>query len=200
MFTKNMKNKKVTLKKFFIAWFAVMLVLVIIYFPEDRGIVISEPDFHVTESQEIYFKNIRQSHYVKQTDEQAGFDLYTIRSAEKDSSVSTFTFTIVNNWRADEAFIRMMPMPALFEQDPEKMILLCSEYGSDQKDTLHLLGRSSYDHYLFAAQLYMKIIDDYTFEVVNEVGETMPVLARGEHRLSVKKTLKDYFKLTGKIR
>lgn len=195
-----MMNKKLNLKKFFLLWFALMLVLVIVFFPEDRGIVISEPDFHVPESEELYFKNLRRSYYSKVTEENAGFDLYTIRSAAKDSTEKTFTFTIVNNWRADQAFIRMIPMPALFDKDPEEMIIIGNQPGTDQNDTIKLTGRSSYDHYMFAARLYMKIIDDYRFRVVDQKGDTIPVLEKGKHRLSVKKTLKDYFKLTGKMR
>ena len=196
-----MKTKKINLKKIFIFWFAAMLVLVIFYFPEDRGIVISEPDFHVPESQELYFKNIRQSHYNKRSDNESGFDIYTIRSAETDSTQKTFTFNIINNWRADEAFIRLIPMPALFSSDPDELTVVTLPANEETpNDTITLGGRSSYDHYLFAAHLYMKIINDYQFKIMDESGEIIPILDNGKHRNSVKKTLKDYFKLTGKIR
>lgn len=69
-------------------------------------------DFKVTQSQTIYFKNIRAYFYEKETLPNSGIDIYRFKKILEESELEKYPI-IVHNWRHDEAYI-------LFEEKKRK--------------------------------------------------------------------------------
>lgn len=185
------KNK---LQILFVGWFLTMLILLIIFFPEDRPIRLNDVSFHVTEPEELFFKNVRSYYYEFEKREDANFHLYRIKSRNKDATQPNITFFIANNWLKDEAYIIAEPNSAV---DTAKSLKVRYSVSRSDWDTVSLNTPNSYNNYLFAGKIYLAMTEDARFEILNN-GETSKIFGPDD-RPSVKKTLKDYFKLVGKM-
>jgi hypothetical protein len=185
------KNK---LQFLFIGWFLTMLILLIIFFPEDRPIRLDKVNFHVAEPEELFFKNVRSYYYDFEKREDANFHLYRIKTRNKDTTKPGITFFIANNWLNDEAYIMVEPNSAV---DTTKSLEVRYAVSGSDWDTISLNTPNSYNNYLFAGKIYLAMTEDARFEILNG-GETREIFGP-ENRPSVKKTLKDYFKLVGKM-
>ena len=186
---------KWSLKTLFVGWFAIMLVILILVFPEDRPIRIDEVRFQMPENEELYFKNVRSFYYELEERKDAGFKLYRIKSRSTDSIGPGFTVAIAQNWRLDEAYVLIEPKSAWAKPDT----LTLAVTNDQESDTLQISSWNNANHYLFAAHLYMALRDTENNYALANGDNWEPILTKGDERSSLKKTLKDYFKLVGKM-
>ncbi|MEO1172981.1 MAG: hypothetical protein AAFX94_13170 [Myxococcota bacterium] len=73
--------------------------------PSASALLAAEPAFGTTDASEMYFKNIRSSHYERRPGPSEGYELFYLRGL-KDASFEPF---IVKHWMADRAYVMYTP-------------------------------------------------------------------------------------------
>lgn len=183
-----MKNELQRLFVFFLAAVALFVILFAFLGPQGKKINLKEIEFSTTNSSELYFKNIRSYFYDKEENTDANFMLYRINSREKDSSKLKLNFLLVNNWLMNECYL-------IAESKSENLHV---EWKlKEQEGRIRLQGENNRAHFIFGAELFEQLdrgaelwwVDSGTKELLSE-----------EEKSSLKTSLKDYFKLVGKLR
>jgi len=178
-----MKNK---LQKWFLYFLGAVFVLVVafsVFGPEGKQINLKEIEFRTTNSSELYFKNIRSYFYDKEEREDARFKLYRIKSRKEK-----LNFLLVSNWLMDESYI-------MAESNYSQFKIVWSFEGAT--DTITLNGQSNRAHYIFAAEVFEQLDRKAELWLLNSATK---VPFTEEEKSSLRTTLKDYFKLAGKLR
>ncbi len=185
------------LKKYFLYWLGGMLgvvVLFIVFGTKVKKIDLKSINFYSTESAELYFKNIRSFSYEREENEEARFILYRIKTREKDTLVPTINFMLVSNWLQDENYIIAEPWPN------ELLNLGIMWQSKDSSGVIELNNKDVESNYIFAATFYEQLAAESKFYYLNDDGVKQELIFSEDQRKSLNKTLKDYFKLVGKIR
>lgn len=185
------------LKTVFLSWLGIMVVVLAFTMPESRPIDLEEVSFHTTESSEMYFKNVRSYFYEIWDDPKSGFVHYRIKSRNQNPAVPSINFLILHNWRFDEAYVMLEPNEALSTAQG----LSLSVVTSSDSLSFPLGDFTNYEHWMTSGRIYMALReDDSRFWLSESDGNRKVTLyLDGEERKSLKKTLRDYYKLVGKI-
>jgi hypothetical protein len=183
-----MKNELQRLFLIFLAAIAVFVVLYAFWGPQGKKINLKEIEFSTTNSSELYFKNIRSYFYDKEENADAKFVLYRINSREKDSSKLKLNFLLVNNWSMNECYL----IAESNKENPSLKWKLEEEVGS-----IELEGENNRAHFIFGAELFEQLDRSADLWWIDSGAEK--VLTE-EEKSSLKTSLKDYFKLVGKLR
>ena len=132
---------------------------------------------------------MRSYFYDLEEEERSGYRLYRIGSRNDENS--KLHFVIISNWLMNEAYI-MAESDLIDLTDLKSNIQLINE-----KDTLLLSGKDAEANYRFAANLY---------DILNRGGklsfldENRSMVFSESEKKSLERSLKDYFKLVGKLR
>jgi hypothetical protein len=185
------------LKKYFFYWAAAMVLLIALFAilgPKSKPIDLKSISFTSTESAELYFKNIRSFSYDRIENDKAKFILYRIKSREEDTTKLGINFLIVSNWLQDENYIIVETHPYDFLNNG-----LMVKNG-DINDTIYKDGNDIEANYVFAAKFYEQLTSESNFYFTDTLGKIQELVISEQQQNSLKKSLKDYFKLVGKIR
>ncbi|MEM6531620.1 MAG: hypothetical protein AAF654_03305 [Myxococcota bacterium] len=89
--------------------------------PSESALLAAEPVFTTTDASELFFKNIRSSHYQRRDGPSEGYELFYLRGLS-DAAFEPF---IVRHWMADRAYVMYTPDrgPASVEIDGEVVSL-----------------------------------------------------------------------------
>lgn len=183
-----MKGK---LQQYFLSFLSFVILIIVIYAifgPKEKQINIKDISFNTTDSSELYFKNLRSYYYDQEIREDANFVLYRIRSRNKDSLSYKLNFALVSNWLMDECYI-------ISESQIPEIILVSTL--NNKSDTLSLVEYDSEANYIFAATLFERLTTQAELFLVQNSEK---IAFTEKEKLSLKTTLKDYFKLVGKLR
>lgn len=181
-------NKK--LPMYFGLWFVGFVIVLALVFPENRPVDFSVPEFRTSQADLLFFKNIRSFYYHKIEDEKSGYDILRIKSLYQDSSKTpTITFVLFNNWKQSETYIITEKNKKLVFEENLKL----SWKSKDETGRILLEAFNNEAHFKFAGEVYSHLIagDELLFE-----GN--PIYSEFQRKSAIK-TLKDYFKLVGKI-
>ena len=167
----------------FLGLVVILVSVFAIFGPEGKKINLKEISFKTTNSSQLYFKNIRSYFYNKEEIKAANFNLFRLKS-----NGDKLNFVIVNNWLMSESYI-------VLESD----LINYSINWQFENDSgaVTLSGENNRAHYVFAAELFEQLDRNATLALKTQ---------NYSHRLSedemasLKTTLKDYFKLVGKLR
>lgn len=186
--------KKFKLAHWFAIWLAAMFVLVVFTQPESRPDKLGNIDFSVTESAELYFRNVRSYHYLHNQEAGDIFDVYRLKSLFNPDADSPplLPFTIYNNWRANEAFIRL---DTAFTA--KSAVALVADSAGISSDRGALPDATNEAQYMFAVSVYRALRDDLDIALLTEDADTVRI--PDDRRKAVRQVLTDYFKLTGKL-
>ncbi|WKN45107.1 hypothetical protein [Tunicatimonas pelagia] len=152
----------------------------------------AEAKFTTSDASELFFKNVRQGYYDKETMEEAKLDIYRIKERSQAEEQPVLNLAIVINWRYDEAYVLTEPNTYLQQQDTLKI------YWQDsvqQTGIYEYLPGNKERHYQFASQVYNSIQDAHQLSTKNAQGERVPVLATRDEREAFRKTMMDYYRL-----
>lgn len=179
-----------------LAFITVALLLSILW-PYEQKLIDWDraPDYRVLESDEIYFNNTRIVSY--RTDESAelteqGFKTHRSTKALSDTTVPFVNFTIINNWRSDQAYIVMEPSHRKFFRD--ETLVYC---GSD---TLRFeLDHMDFEsHYELAATLFKHSLEYHRPFIYDGKDSLLLYGTQGNEKANTT-VLKDYFRLIGRF-
>ena len=173
---------------------AVFLVLSLLACNPDkeRRVNDAEAKFTTSDASELFFKNVRQGYYDKETMKDAKLDIYRIKERSQSAEQPVLNLAIVINWRYDEAYVLTEPNEYLQAQDTLKVYW---------QDTLNQQGVYRYTpgnkqhHFQFASQIYNSLQDQHRLYTESPQGEPVPMLANREEREAFRKTMMDYYRL-----
>ncbi|MDA9072160.1 hypothetical protein N9J85_00560 [bacterium] len=178
-----MKNE---LQKWFLYFVGATLLFIITYSifgPKAKQINLQEIAFTSTNSSELYFKNMRSYFYDKEEREDARFMLYRIGSRN-----DALSFILVNNWLMDESYIIVESKYDNFSVE---------WHYENETGIVKLDGENNRAHYVFAAELFEQLDRKADLWLLNSATK---IPFSEEEKASLLTTLKDYFKLVGKLR
>jgi len=153
------------------------------------------PEYRVLESDEIYFNNTRIVAYRTEESKELtaqGFKTHRSTKALLDTTVAFVNFTIVNNWRADKAYIVMEPSDRKFFRS--KTQVFCGQ------DTLDFdLDHMDFEqHYALAAKLFKHYLD-YERPFIYDGKDSLLLYGTQGNEKANTTVLKDYFRLVGRF-
>lgn len=183
-----MKNP---LMRWFLFWLGLTLIALLlfgIFGPKGRSISIEEVSFQTNQSSELYFKNMRSYFYDMEEHKESDYLMYRLGSRALDSN--KLSFVILRNWKMSEAYILLES--DIIEKENEEFLIETSS-----GDTIRLKGPDSESQYIFAAQLYSELSKGLSATIIQ--NEQRLDFTESELK-SLKTSLKDYFKLVGKLR
>lgn len=178
-----MKNELQRAFVYFLAAIVVMVSLYALFGPQGKKINLKEIDFTTSNSSRLYFKNMRSYFYAIEEKKQAKFELYRLKSSD-----SLFRFVIVSNWLMDESYV-------IAESNYKTFTLEWS--NSKQTGSLEIKGETNRAHYIFAAELFEQLERKSQLWLISKDSK---VKLSEEQKTSLKTSLRDYFKLVGKLR
>lgn len=167
-----------------------MVVLLLAFAPEHRAVNYSIPEFRMAQPDQLYFKNIREYYYTKEVDEKSGYEILRLQSLWKDTAQTpAITFALIKNWRVDQAYVVAERRGELVFEKPISL----TWKNKKEEGEINLDAFNNEAQFQFAGEVYTHLIngDELLFE-----GEP---LYTERKRKSIIKTLKDYFRLVGKI-
>ena len=183
-----MKNELQRVFIYFIGAIIVLVTAFAIFGPEGKKINLTEIDFTTSSSGQLYFKNIRSYFYTNEVRDDANFVLYRIDSRELDPHLNNLSFVLVSNWLMNECYIIV---------DSKFNNFTIKWQFEDTAGEFELLGDDNRSHFVFAAQLFEQLDRKAKTSIVSFTGEK--TLSEGE-KASLHTSLRDYFKLVGKLR
>lgn len=170
-----------------------MLVLVVVTQPDERPDKLVQIGFDTTESAELYFRNVRSYHYFHQQEGGDIFDVYRLKSLfEAADRQPMLPFVIYNNWRANEAFIRLDTS----YQHPTSFHTVIDSAGTLGRSVAlpDLYNEAQFD---YARAIYRALRDECEVGMASPGQDTLWL--RGDERKATKRVLTDYFRLVGKL-
>jgi len=181
------------LQKLFFATMAILVVLMIAFYDEASMLKEEKLGFRVLESDERFFKNLRQYYYEREWREEAKFELFRFEKRVKNRQVPALNFTIVCNWLHDQAYI--LPEPLGVEDSLNYSYCILS-FDSN----IYHLGLANNQENLNAAfDTYQAILADSSRFFLKDSEGWKQILNTRSERSAVKQVLKDFFKLTGAL-
>lgn len=167
-----------------------MVILILATQPDSRPDKLDDIDFSTTESAELYFRNVRAYHYLQAAEGGDMFDVYRLKALFDEAEPPLLPFAVYNNWRMNEAFMRL------------DTAYLDSRFTGAVLDSAGLVRREvplpeifNESQFLFAVEVYRALRDEKEVGLLAAPNDTTWI--KGEQRKALKRTLTDYFKLTG---
>jgi hypothetical protein len=179
------------LAKWFLAWVALMVLVIIVFQPESRPEKIDHVSFNTNEADELYFKNVRLFYYSTNEEGAGAFEVHRLNSL-KEAEDMILPFAIYHSWRANEAFIRL---DTAFSNLYAGAVLLKDSAGV-QLVISELPEPDNVSQYHFAKTAYKALREKSKLGIQHQ-GKDIWLTETGSR--SVRQCLKDYFKLTGKL-
>jgi hypothetical protein len=179
-----------TLLKIFSYWLLGVIALVVLFSffgPKTKSIDLKRVDFNTTSSSALYFKNLRSFYYHIEEDSSSRYHIYKLKRLEELNN--GISLSIIHNWLLSESYI-------IFDWDTVAFKSgLKLFYKEDEfVEEISLDDLDSYSQYVFAAKLYEFITSDGELYFQGNKEKINPSLKK-----ALKTSLKDYFKLVGKL-
>lgn len=178
------------LLKFFSYWLLGVITLVAVFNffgPKTKSIDIKTVDFKTTSSAALYFKNLRSYYYHLEEDSSSRYNIYKLKKLEELNS--GISLSIIHNWLLSESYI-------IFEFDSVEFKKGLKFYYREDEfvEEINLMDLDSHSQYIFSAKLYEYITSDgelYFKEKDEKLSTNI--------KKALKTSLRDYFKLIGKL-
>lgn len=153
----------------------------------------TQAKFTTSDASELFFRNVRQGYYEKETLDEAKLDIYRIEERSQAEDKPVLNLAIVVNWRYDEAYI--LTEPNAYLQQLDTLNVYWQDTIRGQQGYYRYLPGNKEKHYQFATQLYNSLQDEHQLYVKSGSGEEVPVLRQRKEREAFRKTMMDYYRL-----
>lgn len=150
------------------------------------------PKFRTNDSAVLFFKNLRQLRYNKESLSEARIDIYRHKSFSDQVSTHQFQLAIVHNWLHDEVVIFIEPGGKLLEENFEI-------YWEGEEAKMFVKG-SKTEQFAWVAKIYNALLLEKEVEVRFEDGTTTALFFNAEEKEAFRVSCKDFFKLVQIIR
>ena len=165
------------------------LVIVLSFFDGYRANNSGEDrTFRVSDSNRLYFKNVRSIHYERELREDASMTLYRHRKRLQSSSLPTLDLVIILNPLKDDAYI-------YFElNNAEWPIQIRSTTSSASVDTLDFGNGNNLEHFDLLKKIVPAVKQNARFELISG-GKSYPLWRGEKERDVLNAVIEDYFRL-----
>lgn len=160
---------------------------------KDRKVDDAQAKFTTSDASELFFKNVRQGYYDKETIDDAKLDIYRIEERSQSEDQPVLNLAIVINWRYDEAYILTEPNAYLQQLDTLKVYW--QDTTQQQSGYYEYLPGNKEKHYQFASQIYNSLQDGHRLYVRPEADAEVLLLGTRNEREAFRKTMMDYYRL-----
>ena len=152
----------------------------------------NDPRFHMSDPNELFFRNTRQNKYRLVRDAVPSQDVYRVYALNEVSTRPQIFAQVVLNWLEDEAylFIETNAYNAEFQQP----LTLATQAG----DRIELRDYSPAAQLAFAETLAPLLQRESALEVYNAAGETVSIFQTKPEREAFLVALDDFYRLTAK--
>ena len=156
----------------------------------------SELDFSTTDDAEIYFKNVRRPYYEHEDMPAAKLDIYRLKQRSQTNDYPVLNLAIAHNWRHDEAYLLIEPNAAVGSAPPLH-IQWQSVQDSTKTGTYLWEERDKKAQLTFVGQIYTSLRNKHKLFLITNDSLAVPLLSKGNDREAFRRTVFDYYKLTG---
>lgn len=167
-----------------------LVTLAMLTAPDVKRINFKALDFHVNASDRLYFRNLRLFYYLASDTENNQFERLVLKA--DGAQEEEVRFEILNNWRFDEAYIRL----ALEENEDDVLL----GYHRGEERVWQLKSLNAEDHLIMAGELFEVLQVDTAQVYLKKEELTIPIWQQTESRSAALTVLKDYFRLIGGLR
>ncbi|WP_137401730.1 hypothetical protein [Echinicola rosea] len=171
---------------------SVGIVLILSFFNDYRADNSSSkgPD-HVTDSNLLYFKNVRQAYYDIDKNREAKLEIYRLKSRFKDKNLIFFNLSLIISRIRNKAYIFIEPSQRL---QNEAQVYVRWLKDKQVQDTLGFQQGDRRSHHHFVKKIW-PLIDGQTKFQVKIANEWHPILETEEEQAAFSTTAEDYFQL-----
>jgi len=148
-------------------------------------------NFRTFEDSELFFKNLRQTYYDKESLDSAGLDKYRFEDRVQATDRPIINLMIVHNWRLDMAHIFVEPN-GFFTSDTLQVFWESPADG--QTGSYHYHKGNTRQQLQFATELYSSIQQEHSMWVELS-GERHPLLQDEPSREAFRITMVDFYRL-----
>lgn len=181
------------IQKLFLVSMLTLVALIIVFYDESAMLKEEKLGFHVLESDELFFKNLRQYYYDREWAEAAKFELFRLEKRMITKGEPTLNFTIVCNWLQDQAYI-LPEIDGGFDSLNYSYCIVATD------SLLYDMGSTNNEDNLeLAFNTYQALLDDESRFFLKFGSEWKQMFVTVAHRNTIKQVLKDFFKLTGAL-
>ena len=181
------------LLRIFAAFVVGLVALMALTFEPAPPFRLDPVDFWVAEPDALFFKNMRRYYYA--VEERPEEDVELLRFKKGLEPNTPLRFAIFNNWRMDEAYIIPEPDSNLLVGDS----LIVRWELEEDSGFLRLGPTDNLGFYFFAGELFFKLERQATLSLQQADGSYQPWPGDAESLRHLRTSLKDYFRLVGKL-
>jgi len=150
------------------------------------------PIFTTTEDSKLYFKNVRQIFYNRDTDETQR-EMFRLKKSVLTDTIPIINLCIINHWKQDKAFLLLEPNAWFLSPDTIRVVW---KDANNARSGTYFFEQGSIDrHHFFALQIYEAILQEYDLFIQHN-QQQVPFLNNKTAREAFRITVKDYLKLT----
>jgi len=160
---------------------------------KERKVNDTEAKFTTSDASELFFKNVRQGYYDKETMDAAKLNIYRIKERNQTEDQPVMNLAIVINWRYDEAYV--LTEPNAYLQQLDSLTIFWQDTVQQQQGNYEYRPGNKESHYQLASKIYNSLQDKRKLYIQTPKGEPVPFLARRAEREAFRKTMMDYYRL-----
>ncbi|MDN3669088.1 hypothetical protein QWY93_07090 [Echinicola jeungdonensis] len=172
------------------------IVLIFSFFNERRANNSGDSSItRITASSRLFFENVRQIKYEKETRRDAKMDIFRLKKRIKSKKLYLINLSIIISRLRDEAYIFVEPSEILSQQN--KIQLRWHDQHQRENGQISFEPGDRFAHFDFVKKLFLLLEEDKDFEVkIN--GAWKKILADEKERKAFITTATDYFRLVEK--
>ncbi len=153
------------------------------------------PKTHITAASRLFFENICQIKYEKETRKDAKMEIFRLKKRIKSEKLHLLNLSIIISRLKDEAYIFVEPSEILTQQ--RQIQLRWRDKIQQENGLLSFVPGDRFAHFDFVEKLFLLMDEDKDFEVkVN--GTWQKILSNEQERKAFITTATDYFRLVEK--
>lgn len=173
---------------------SMVIVLLLSFFNEHRADNTGDASpTHMTSSNHIYFKNVRQIAYEREKRDDAKMDIFRLKKRIHEEEMHFFNLSIIISRIKDEAYIFVEPSQGLSAESP--LSVRWHRQKTDTAGKLTFYAGDRLAHLQFVEAMYpLMEEEEISFEAEVD-GEWKEIMASSKAREAFSTTASDYFRL-----
>lgn len=155
---------------------------------DDEGI-----KFSTSDDSELYFKNVRQIYYDKESPANTKLEVFRFGKRNKENGRPILNLSIVFNWVYDEAYILLEPNS--YFKEAQEIEVEWKDKAKKQSGAYTFSFGSKEKHFQFATQVYQSILAGHELFIQDKNKQWIKLFANETDQDNFRKTMVDYYKL-----
>jgi hypothetical protein len=173
--------------------FIVALLLYSCNLTPEKKVNQNEAKFTTSADSRLYFKNVRQIYYDRETPDNTKLEVYRFGKRSQAPDRPVINVALVNNWVHDEAYVIVEPN-AYFD-NMSSIEVEWQDNVSKQSGVYSFTYGPKNTHFKFASEIYQSVLAKHKLQVLNPDKQWVDLFQTDADRDNFRKTMKDYYRL-----